>query len=108
MQISGSIPNMAQVMPTQINETSKEYVQVNDTPTTIAKDAVSSANEAITKKLTGTRELHFAVHEETKEVMVKVIDKETQDVVREIPSEKLLDMIAKFYEINGLFVDEKR
>ena len=40
--------------------------------------------------------------------MVKVIDKDTDEIIREIPSEKVLDMVAKMWELNGLLVDEKR
>lgn len=53
-------------------------------------------------------QLSFAVHEATKQIMVKVIDKDTKEVIREIPSEKVLDMVADRMETAGLFVDAKR
>jgi flagellar protein FlaG len=40
--------------------------------------------------------------------MVKVLDKDTGKVVREIPPEKILDMVAKFMEKAGIIVDERR
>ncbi len=49
----------------------------------------------------------FAIHEGTKEIMVKVLDKDTGEVVREIPSEKILDMVAKMWELSGIIVDER-
>lgn len=52
--------------------------------------------------------LEFAMHDETNQIMVKVIDNNTHEVVKEIPSQKVLDMIAKMMEFAGLFVDEKR
>ena len=39
--------------------------------------------------------------------MVKVVDPNTDKVIREIPPEKILDMVAKMWEVVGLFVDEK-
>lgn len=48
-----------------------------------------------------------SVHEATNHVMYKVKDKETGEVIREIPEEKLLDMAAKFMELNGMMIDEK-
>lgn len=54
------------------------------------------------------RKLEFSIHEKTKEIIVKVINTEDDSVVREIPSEKILDMIAKLWEMTGMFVDEKR
>ncbi len=34
-------------------------------------------------------------------------DTETNEVIREFPPKKIQDMIAKMWEIAGLFVDEK-
>ncbi|QUH31965.1 flagellar protein FlaG [Vallitalea guaymasensis] len=54
------------------------------------------------------RRLKFSIHEKTKQIMVKVINTEDDSVIREIPSEKILDMVAKLWEMAGIFVDEKR
>ena len=40
--------------------------------------------------------------------MVKVIDAETNEVIREIPPEKILDLVATIWEMMGLIIDEKR
>jgi flagellar protein FlaG len=40
--------------------------------------------------------------------MIKIVDKETKEVIKELPPEKTLDMIAKIWEVAGLLVDEKR
>ena len=40
--------------------------------------------------------------------MIKIVDKKTKDVIKEIPAEKTLDLIAKAWELAGLMVDEKR
>ena len=52
-------------------------------------------------------ELKFGIHEKTDRVTIKLVDKETKEVVKEFPPEKTLDMIAKFMEIAGVLVDEK-
>ncbi|UJF33195.1 flagellar protein FlaG [Paenibacillus hexagrammi] len=52
--------------------------------------------------------LEMSVHKETKEIMVKVMNKETGEVIREIPSEKTLDMIAKLMKNAGIIIDERR
>ncbi len=51
--------------------------------------------------------LEFSLHKETGTIMVKVMNRETQEVVREIPSEKILDLVAALWEMNGILVDEK-
>ena len=62
-----------------------------------------------TKELSNTHtELKFGIHEATNQVTIKVIDSDTSKVIREIPSEKILDIMGKIIELSGLFVDEKR
>lgn len=53
-------------------------------------------------------EAQFGVHEATNRVTIKIVDKDTNEVIREVPPEKTLDMIAKAWELAGLLVDEKR
>lgn len=50
----------------------------------------------------------FSIHEQTKEIMVKIINNETNEVVKEIPPEKILDLVAKMWEMAGIIVDERR
>ena len=50
----------------------------------------------------------FSYHEETKRVSIKVIDEDTKEVIKEIPPEETLEMIAKMWELAGILVDEKR
>ena len=55
------------------------------------------------------RNLKFRVHEDTRAVMVQVLNTETDEVVREFPSEQILDMVAMFQkQLSGLFVDKLR
>ena len=51
--------------------------------------------------------LQFSVHEGTNRVMVKVVDRDTDEVIREVPPEKFLDLVAKLQELVGIFVDKK-
>lgn len=53
-------------------------------------------------------EAQFGVHEATNRVTIKIVDKDTNEVIREVPPEKTLDMIAKAWELAGLLIDEKR
>lgn len=50
----------------------------------------------------------FGIHDATNRVTIKIVDKETKEVLKEIPPEKSLDMIAKAWELAGILVDEKR
>lgn len=53
-------------------------------------------------------EAQFGIHEETNRVTIKIVDKDTKEVIKELPPEKTLDMIAKAWEMAGILVDEKR
>ncbi len=54
------------------------------------------------------RSFHFEIHEESKRWMVQVINTETGEVIKEIPPEKILDMVARLDQFVGLIVDERR
>lgn len=49
----------------------------------------------------------FSVHEETKRIIVKVYDRNTDKLIAEIPPEKILDLIAGIWKEAGLIVDKK-
>lgn len=68
-------------------------------------ETIEKANKEL---VIANRALEFSVHEKTKEIIVKVIDTESKEVIREIPSEKILDMVASMLEIAGILVDERR
>lgn len=53
------------------------------------------------------RHFQFEVHEKTKRIMVKVIDNDTGKVVSEIPSKKILDIVANMQEMVGMLVDQR-
>ena len=69
------------------------------------KSEISKANNRLRSHNT---RCEFSYHEETRRVSIKVMDKETEEVIREIPPEKTLEMIEKMWELVGLLVDEKR
>lgn len=77
-------------------------------PTTQEKLIMESIETANKKILGPEKEFEFAIHKETKQIMVKIIDKDTKEILREIPPEKVLDAVARMCEIAGIFMDEKR
>jgi flagellar protein FlaG len=51
--------------------------------------------------------LKFSLHEELNEYYVTIVDELTNEVIKEIPPKKLLDMYATMKETIGLFIDKK-
>lgn len=65
--------------------------------------------EAINKTLRALKkEIKLKVHEETKRVIIQIIDAKTQQVLKEIPPEKILNLVLNLEKLLGLTVDEKR
>ena len=74
-----------------------QNAQIKKAVEEINKSAMNDQAEAI-----------FGIHEKTHRVTIKIVDKETKEVIKEYPPEKTLDMIAKVWEMAGIMVDEKR
>ena len=73
----------------------------------VNNDTIKKAMDELAKKQ-ANYSTQFGIHEKTNRITVKIIDKKTKEVVKELPPEKTLDMIAKMWEYAGLIVDEKR
>ncbi len=70
-------------------------------------EQIRKAVEKLNKNMANS-EAVFGIHEDTNRVTIKIIDKSTKEVIRELPPEKTLDMIAKVWEMAGILIDEKR
>jgi len=68
---------------------------------------IKRAVEEINRKANNS-EAVWGVHEDTNRVTIKLVDKQTKEVIKEFPPDKTLDMIARVWEMAGLMVDEKR
>lgn len=85
-----------------MSEFEKSVLPISDK---VVIDAIEKANRAISG---ANRRFEFSIHEKTKEIMVKVINSDTNEIIREIPPEKILDMVATMWEMAGILVDERR
>ena len=73
-----------------------------------ANEEIKKAVDEINKKMIDHSEAIFGIHEKTNRVTIKIVDKDTKKVIKELPPEKTLDMLAKVWEMAGILVDEKR
>ena len=132
MQAQGAIPNKSQVSTEAVDKENAVAVQEIpkiDKMTNVVDNAKNKGqsyeedpkeqspeqtNEQIRKaveklnKSMAQSEAVFGIHEDTKRVMIKIVDKKSKEVIKEYPPEKTLDMIAKVWELAGILVDEKR
>lgn len=72
-----------------------------------SSEQIKKAVEQMRKNMNNSEAI-FGIHEGTNRVTIKIVDKKTKDVIKELPPEKTLDMIAKAWELAGILVDEKR
>ncbi|MHA6532723.1 flagellar protein FlaG [Paenibacillus sp. BAC0078] len=83
----------------------KEIQGVN---VSVAEEQLIRTIERAVKSLQGPQTtLQISIHEKTHDIMVKVLNKDTGELIREVPPEKTLDLVAKMMEIAGILVDEK-
>lgn len=52
------------------------------------------------------RQISFEVDQNTRRIIVSVIDRETKEVIRQIPPAQVLRMVAALDELLGLVLDE--
>lgn len=74
---------------------------------TVSDKQLKKAVNDLNKQLMNSEAI-FGIHEKTNRVTIKIVDKNTKEVIKEYPPEQTLDMIAKVWEIAGILVDEKR
>jgi flagellar protein FlaG len=64
-------------------------------------DDMNSIMETLEEKLS------FKLHDDTDRIMTQIIDIKTEEVIKEMPPEEMLDLAAKIHEMVGLILDEK-
>lgn len=87
-----------------------EIKQVQNTPQerNVEDQQLNKALEKANKSFQPfDRQFQRSYHEKTNAVMVKVIDSSTGDLIRELPPEKILDMVAHMLEVAGILVDKR-
>ena len=81
---------------------------VQKTGATASLDQVKQAIQDINKSLQSLSQgLEFSVDTDTKEVIVKVIDQQTKEVLRQMPSKEALEIAKALDQVLGKIIREK-
>ncbi|WKA53931.1 flagellar protein FlaG [Planococcus shixiaomingii] len=67
-------------------------------------DKVESMNKFLEQS---TTELKYQLHEKLNVYYVQLVDSNTDEVLKEIPHKKFLDMYASMMELSGLVIDDR-
>jgi flagellar protein FlaG len=86
------------------NHASTPETPKQDIPKEKLEEVVKGLNEFLQPSQTS---LKFKLHDELQEYYVQIINERTDEVIREIPPKKLLDIYAAMMEFVGLIVDKK-
>ncbi|WP_169577107.1 flagellar protein FlaG [Salsuginibacillus kocurii] len=70
----------------------------------VLEEKVDSMNEFLSANF---RDLKFNIHDDLERVFVQVLERGTEEIIREVPPEKFLDMVAHMMENVGMLVDER-
>lgn len=77
-------------------------------PQTLSAEEAKKAVDGMNKFLSLSKShLKFEFHEKLETYYVTIIDDHTNEVIREIPPKKLLDITAAIWEQLGLLIDHK-
>lgn len=98
-------PMLTVVQDSQQKESGRQMGQ--QTKEQPSNEQIKKAVEQMNKSMFNS-EAVFGIHEGTNRVTIKIVDKDTKEVIKELPPEKTLDMIAKVWEMAGILVDERR
>ena len=74
----------------------------------LSNEELAEAVEDIQSRLevVGTR-LGFSIHEETEDLVVEVTNRESGELIRQIPSDEVLELRARLDDLVGILFDKK-
>lgn len=102
--------NNGNIMPADnIAHKSMETSKANEETSEYKSD--KNNHELITtllKDVSGRIRSEYTYHKEVNRISIKVVNEDTEEVIREIPPEKSIEILKQLMKIEGLFVDEMR
>jgi flagellar protein FlaG len=103
-----SVVTAAPVVVQATEDTNKSSNNSNGEKENPTKEETQKAVEKLNKFLEGENiHAEYAVHEKFGDIMIKIVNTDTKQVILEVPPKKILDMIAKMMETVGIFLDKK-
>lgn len=104
MEAGGTYARKVEQAPEQAQKIQPQTVQRE-----LSRDEVA---EIVDRLNNGVRDIHermaFSYNEKTQRIIVKVMDNDTNEVVREIPSKEAIKLLEHIQDFLGMLVDESR
>ena len=91
------------------NEPKEVRVDLSEKDKKKIKAEVDAANKKLENSDTSIRfKVHESEYSENNKISIAVVDKESEKVIREIPSEESIEFAEKMQEITGILFDQKK
>lgn len=104
--VTDTVVKKPAVIPQERQTKTMEDASCSEEQGELSNEKIKKTLDAINRQLSNT-ECQYGFHEKTNRVTLKIVDKETNKIIKEFPPEKTLEMIAKVWELAGILVDEK-
>jgi len=109
------IKNISTTQPVQQNKLELNEAKITMGEEIVNEDKVSLSEEeieSIIKELNQfiqifNTKIAFEIDKETKKTILRIVDVETNEVIRQIPPEELLQISRRISELLGLIINEK-
>lgn len=100
-QLGKAQPVLERIEGNEVAANGELLPQNESNQTTKVEQAVNQINQYVQ---TLRRDLHFSIDEDSGRTVVKVLDTETKEVIRQIPSEELLRVARYLIDGGGLLL----
>lgn len=88
-------PTAASPLPTDASATQRP----------VSREQLDAAVERANQAMHRDGSVRFAVHEATNRIVVRIVDPESMEIIREFPDSDFLDMMSKLQELSGMQVN---
>ncbi|EDL63926.1 flagellar protein FlaG [Bacillus sp. SG-1] len=97
-----------ELIPEKINQIPTIEHQKEQHQEPVTKEDVQQVVKGMNEFLAASNtHIKFEFHDELQEYYVTIVDNKSEEIVKEIPAKKVLDMYAAMTEFVGLMVDKK-
>ncbi|MBF0146901.1 MAG: flagellar protein FlaG [Magnetococcales bacterium] len=70
----------------------------------VGKDELKGLADEITQALSGFKSLHLSMDRELNQVVVRVMDARSNHVIRQIPGERMVDLVKQMRDLEGVLL----
>lgn len=110
--ISSKVENISQAKSSNVKNQAEHVISESEKPEKdfkLTKENIDNIIESLNSAAKSVNQrVSFSFHDKTGRIVLKFIDGNTNEVIREIPPKELLRLLERMHEMIGMVVDESR